>query len=64
QLYAAYQKWCDANVERVLSQKTFANYLSQHQEKLGIRYRKNIPVRMNQTARGYEGIHVMVRDEF
>ncbi len=63
QLYAAYQKWCDANLERVLSQKTFANYLSQHQEKLGIRYRKNIPVGMNQTARGYEGIHVMVRDD-
>ncbi len=63
QLYAAYQKWCDANLERVLSQKTFANYLSQHQEKLGIQYRKNIPVGMNQTARGYEGIHAMVRDD-
>ena len=63
QLYAAYQKWCDANLERALSQKTFSNYLSQHQEKLEIHYRKNIPVQLNQTARGYEGIHTMVRDE-
>ena len=59
-LYEAYEKWCRDNLEAPLSTKTFATQLMRDQERLKLRYDKNLDATGGKRARGYHGVHVMV----
>ena len=63
QLYAAYRKWCEDNLERPRAENTFKKYLNENAETLGLVYDKNLPGRNGKTVRGFRGIHVEVRTE-
>ena len=63
QIYSAYLKWCADNAEKPLSDRTFTRWLSGEQERLHIRYDKNIDIGGGKKVRGYQGINVMVNTE-
>jgi putative DNA primase/helicase len=63
QLYIAYRRWCDDNLEKPFLEKTFSKYLKQNAAGMGIEYDKNLPGSGGKTARGYHGIYVEVRTE-
>ena len=63
QLYVAYKKWCDDNLEKPLSERTFSTQLKRDEKRLGIRYDKNLDASGGKKARGYHGIHVMVNTD-
>ena len=63
QLYIAYKRWCEENLEKPLAERTFAGYLRQNAERIGIRYDKNLPGEGGKSARGYHGIHVQIRTD-
>lgn len=65
QLYAAYRKWCDDNLEKPLSERTFSTQLKRDEKRLGIKYDKNLDASGGKKARGYHGVHVRVNtDEY
>lgn len=63
QLYIAYKRWCEDNLEKPLAERTFAGYLRQNAGRIGIRYDKNLPGEGGKSARGYHGIHVQIRTD-
>ena len=60
QIYAAYKRWCEDNLEKPLSERTFATRLKRDEKKLGIQYDKNLDAPGGKKARGYHGIHVQI----
>ena len=65
QLYGAYRKWCEDNLEKPFAERSFSSYLKQISGRIGIEYDKNLPCSAGKKARGYHGIHVQVRtDEY
>lgn len=58
-LYDAYCKWCSDNMEKPLPSIT--DYLRENEEKYGIHYSTNIPSDTGKKARGFMGIHVLIR---
>lgn len=63
-LYTAYLKWCDDNLEKPLSMTTFSRQLKQNAESLRLRYDKNLTIPGGKKARGYHGICVTVNPGF
>lgn len=63
QLYTAYRRWCDDNVEKPFAEKTFTGYLRKNEERLKLKYTQNIQTGGGKTARGYVGIHVQVNTD-
>lgn len=63
QLYTAYRRWCEDNVEKPFAEKTFTGYLKQNETRLGLKYTQNIQTGAGKTARGYTGIHVQVHTD-
>ena len=63
QIYVAYRKWCEDNLEKALSERTFSTQLKRDEKRLGIQYDKNIDVSGGKKARGYHGLHVQVNTE-
>ena len=63
QLYTAYRRWCDDNVEKPFAEKTFTGYLKKNEERLKLKYTQNIPTGDGKTARGYMGIHVQINTD-
>lgn len=59
-LYFAYCRWCGDNLEKPLSEKTFSSQLKRDQDRLGIRYCKNLDIGGGKKARGYTGINVRI----
>ena len=55
-LYDVYLDWCDNNLERPYSKNTFSKYLRDNALKMGLSYKKNIPMNDGKYARGYKGI--------
>ena len=53
-LYRAYGRWCDDNLEKPLSQKSFTQFLRQNENTYGITYSKHAMG----DQRGFYGIHV------
>ena len=53
-LYRAYQKWCEDNLEKPLSQKSFIQFLRQNESTYGITYSKHVL----DGQRGFRGIFV------
>lgn len=63
QIYAAYRKWCDDNLEKPLAERTFATQLRRDEKRLGIKYDKNLDASGGKKARGYHGIHVQINTD-
>jgi len=63
QLYNAYVKWCSDNAEKPLSDRTFTRWMRGEEERLGIKYDKNIDIGGGKKVRGYRGINVMVNTD-
>ncbi|MBR5547891.1 MAG: DNA primase [Clostridia bacterium] len=53
-LYRAYGRWCEDNLEKPLSQKSFTQFLRQNESTYGITYSKHAMG----DQRGFHGIHV------
>ena len=60
QLYIAYRKWCDDNLEKPRAENTFKKYLNENARSLGLTYDKNLPGENGKTVRGFRGIHVLI----
>ena len=56
QLYEIYLDWCTDNGTRGLSRQSFAQYLNQNQQSLGITYSRTVPLSPGRRVRGYQGI--------
>ncbi len=63
QLYAAYKKWCDDNLEKPLSERTFSTQLKRDERRLGIKYDKNMDASGGKKARGYHGVYVLINTD-
>ncbi|MEE1039127.1 MAG: phage/plasmid primase, P4 family [Lachnospiraceae bacterium] len=63
-LYTAYQKWCEDNLEKPYSMTTFSRQLKQSAESLRLNYDKNLTIPGGKKARGYHGICVMLNPGF
>ena len=63
-LYTAYQKWCEDNLEKPYSMTTFSRQLKQSAESLRLNYDKNLTIPGGKKARGYHGICVMINPGF
>lgn len=63
-LYTAYLKWCEDNLEKPYSMATFSRQLKQSEESLGLKYDKNLTIPGGKKARGYHGICVMINPGF
>lgn len=63
QLYSAYLQWCQDNAEKPLVERTFLSSLKKDANRLGLRYDKNLDIGDGKRARGYHGVHVMVRTD-
>ena len=61
QLYFAYRRWCEDNLEKPRAENTFKKYLNENAETLELSYDKNLPGNNGKTVRGYRGIHVVIR---
>ena len=55
-LYAVYCTWCDENTYSPMKRKTFVEYLSANEEKLGIRYTTHLTNSAGREVRGFRGI--------
>lgn len=53
-LYRAYGRWCEDNLEKPLSQKSFTQFLRQNESTYGITYSKHAMG----DQRGFHGVHV------
>jgi len=63
QLYGAYRKWCEDNLEKPFSERTFTGQLKTMERRLGIEYVKSMDVGYGKRVRGYKGVHVQVDAE-
>ena len=59
ELYTAYRRWCQDNVEFPESEASFSAYLKQHHEEHCLQYRNNIPIGNGKLGRGYRGIRTV-----
>lgn len=60
QLYRAYQRWCEDNADKALSEKTFGVFLRQAEKKYPVSYVKNLDIGYGKRARGYHGVHTLI----
>ena len=56
ELYDIYLAWCEDNLEKPRVMNSFSKYLKGNAQKLGLEYKKNIPMPGGRFARGYKGI--------
>ncbi|MDO4459477.1 MAG: phage/plasmid primase, P4 family [Clostridia bacterium] len=61
-LYAAYQTWCEENLEKPMSMKTFSGHLYNHASNLGIEASTNVAAGNERRARGFRNICIMISD--
>ena len=59
-LYTAYVRWCEDNLEKPYSMTTFSRQLKQSAESLRLSYDKNLTIPGGKKARGYHGICVVI----
>ncbi len=59
-LYAAYKCWCEDNAEHTLSQKSFANFLSQNAAVYNLEPVNCVRIGGGKRCRGYMGIEVLL----
>lgn len=55
-LYAVYCTWCDENAYPPMKRKTFVEYLSANEQKLGIHYTTHLTNSAGREVRGFRGI--------
>ena len=60
-LYGCYCHWCDENVEKPISAKSFISYLKQSEKEYNIQYSTNILSETGKKARGFKGIYIKIR---
>lgn len=63
-LFAAYCRWCDDNMEKAVASKTFGSVLKREQDRMGIKYVKNVPAGGEKKARGFRGVFVKNPDKY
>lgn len=59
ELFEAYRCWCDDNVEKPFTERTFSTMLRNNEGRFGITYDKNLETDTGRRARGYHGIRVV-----
>ena len=60
-LYIAYCRWCNDNLDVPVSERSFARRFKERASDYGMTYDKNISVGNGRFCRGFRGIHVKVR---
>lgn len=60
ELFLAYRRWCEDNVGKPFTERTFSTILRNNEGKLNIIYDKNLDAGYGKKARGYHGVHVLV----
>lgn len=60
-LYGCYCHWCDENVEKPISAKSFISYLKQSEKEYNIQYYTNILSETGKKARDFKGIYIKIR---
>lgn len=60
-LYIAYCRWCNDNLDVPVSERSFARRFKERSSDYGMTYDKNISVGNGRFCRGFRGIHVKVR---
>lgn len=64
ELYDAYRRWCTANAEPILSERTVLSYLKDNAETYGVKFMSHIIVPgSDRRPRGFQGIHIL-RESF
>ena len=59
-IYDAYRKWCDVNLETAMLKDKFSKLLKQYAVQRGLRYDNNLVIGGGKRARGYHGVHVVL----
>ena len=59
-LYAVYCTWCDENAYPPMKRKTFVEFLSNNEERFGIRYTTHLINSAGREVRGFKGIGSLV----
>ena len=59
-LFRAYHRWCEDNVEKPFSERTFCTILRSNETRLGMIYDKNLDGGAGKSARGYRGVSVFI----
>ena len=60
-LYSCYCHWCDENVEKPISAKSFISYLKQSEKEYNIQYSTNILSETGKKSRGFRGIYIKIK---
>ena len=60
-LYVAYCRWCNDNLDVPVSERSFARRFKERSADYGMTYDKNISVGNGRHCRGFRGVHVKVR---
>ena len=60
-LYVAYCRWCNDNLDVPVSERSFARRFKERSVDYGMTYDKNISVGNGRHCRGFRGVHVKVR---
>jgi len=60
-LYVAYCRWCNDNLDVPVSERSFARRFKERSADYGMTYDKNISVGNGRYCRGFRGVHVKVR---
>ena len=60
-LYVAYCRWCNDNLDVPVSERSFARRFKERSADYGMTYDKNISVGNGRFCRGFRGVHVKVR---
>lgn len=60
ELFQTYRRWCEDNVEKPFTERTFSTILRNNEGRLNIVYDKNLDAGYGKKARGYHGVHVLV----
>ena len=58
QIYASYQRWCEDNALKPLSERTFSSFLRDHELELELDYTNHVPIGNGKSARGFRGIRL------
>ena len=59
ELFLAYRRWCEDNVEKPFTERTFSTILRNNEGKWNISYDKNLDAGYGKKARGYHGVQVL-----
>lgn len=59
--YSVYEDWCEDNLLRPLSQRSFCSYLAQNAERYQIQQTTHVPVGNGRRVRGFFGIRRLTR---